>query len=754
MARGSEHHDTSPALRHLPSAPPAGISTVSRFRTKRWARLPRSLRPDAHPGVPDSIVQSSAGTTAPSETTANFEGISSDQQALALGLVVLPPDTTMAVGPGHIVQWVNLALAVYDKSGQRLYGPVAGSTLWQGFGGPCQAQNDGDPVALYDHLANRWVLSQLALPNFPNGPFYQCVAVSATADPLGSYHRYAFVVDSTYLNDYPKLGAWPDGYYLAVNHFHCVDIIPPFGFISCDWAGQGAYALERSQMLQGLPARLVGQRLPTSNLGGMLPSHLQGPTLPPAGSPNHFVQVDDDAWLSPGDPWGPDADRLQIWEFSIDWEPNPAVFSFTQVAVVPTEPFDSNMCGYSPNCIPQPGVDILGDPSPSLDALADRLMYRLQYRNFGTHETLVTNHTVDATSGDRAGVRWYELRNSGFGWQIHQQATYAPNDGLHRWMGSIAMDRSGNIALGYGVGSPTTSPSIRYAGREAGDPPGQLGSEASIVAGAGYQLDSSGRYGDYSTMDVDPSDDCTFWYTHEYYQSADIFYGRNWQTRIASFAFPGCGPPGVSLSIADASAIEGDSGTTPMSFTLSLSAASGRTVTVAYATQDGTATMAGSDYAATSGAVTLPPGVTTASVTVQVTGDAAVEPDETFAVSLSAPVNATIAAGQGIGTIVNDDVTPPAASITVTAPNGGESWRVNRNQTIRWSSAGVSGSVRISLSRNGGGSRETLFGSTANDGRQGWRVTGPQTSQALVEVCSLGSPAVCDRSNAVFTIRP
>ncbi|HZS33338.1 MAG TPA: Calx-beta domain-containing protein [Methylomirabilota bacterium] len=968
VERAAGHHDVSPPLGGLR---PSGVATVSPFRTKRWARLPRHVRTDAHIAVADPVVQSAPGGTSAPASSENFEGISSDEQAAATNLVVLPPDTTMAVGPSHIVQWVNLTLAVYDKTGHRLYGPVPGNTLWQGFGGPCEAQNDGDPVVVYDGLAGRFVLTQLALPNFPDGPFYQCVAVSTTGDPLGSYHRYAFVVSDAYLNDYPKLGVWPDGYYLAVNQYSCYDAIPPFGFFACDWVGQGAYALERAAMLQGQPARLVGEILPSDNLGGMLPSHLQGPTPPPAGTPNHFVQVDDDAWLSANDPYGPAVDRLQVWAFSVNWAASPATFSFTQVAVLPTEPFDSNMCGYSPNCIPQPGVDIAGSPSPPVDALADRLMWRLQYRNFGAYQTLVTNHTVDATSTDYAGVRWYELRNDGTGWQIHQQGTFAPSDGVHRWMGSIAMDGGGNLALGYSAGSRTVSPSIRYAGQQPGDPPGQMGAEATIVDGTGYQLDSSGRWGDYSTMDLDP-DDCTFWYTQEYYAGFDEFYGRNWQTRIAALRFPGCGsglsisdavvtegnagttaavftvtlsPPSAqtvtvqyatangtavagsdyqaasgtltfnpgettktitvlvngdtldepdetfvvnlsgatnagiadgqgvgliqdddpppTLAIGDATVAEGNSGTTNAVFTVTLAPASGRTVTVQYATANGTAA-AGSDYQAVSGTLTFNPGETTKTVAVPVTGDVTSEPDETFLVNLSNPTNATIGDGQGIGTITNDDglpslainaiassegnsgtkaftftvtltpasgltvtvdyatldntatagsdytatsntltftpgqttkqVTvnvqgdtapepdetffvrlsnpvnavigvdtgvgtilnddaPPAASITVLAPNGGEVWRLNRNQTIRWSSSGISGNVMIQLSRTGpAGTWETLLASTRNDGRETWRASGPATTNAYIRVCN-STQTVCDQSNGPFTIR-
>jgi hypothetical protein len=601
----------------------------------------------------DPVVQEAPGAASPPSTSQNFEGISSDDQVAALGVVVLPPDTTAGVGPNHIVQWVNISFAVYSKTGVKLYGPAAGNTLWQGFGGPCETQNDGDPIVRYDRLADRWLMSQLAVPNFPDGPFYQCIAVSKTGDPLGQYYRYAFVISDTLLNDYPKFGVWPDGYYMAVNHFSCYDAIPPLGFISCDWAGQGVYAFQRDLMLQGLPAPMVGFRLDASNLGGMLPSDLDGPP-PPAGTPNHFVQVDDDAWLQPNDPWGPDLDRLQVWAFQVDWA-SPLSSTFSQATVLQTEPFDSNMCGYSPNCIPQPGVDILGLPSPPVDALADRLMYRLQYRNFGSYQTLVTNHTVDVNGADHAGIRWYELRDSGTGWTIQQQGTYAPADTIHRWMGSIATDQASNMALGFSAGNLTTSPSIRYVGRQAGDSPGQLGVEDSIVHGTGYQLDSSGRWGDYSTMNVDPSDDCTFWYTQEYYQDADIVWGRNWQTRIASFKFANCGTPLTALSVNDVSVTEGDAGTTAATFTVRLAAPSSDTVTVQYATADGIAT-AGSDYTATSGTLTFDPGETSQPVTVQVTGDATAEANETFLLNLSSPTSATIADGQGVGTIMNDDL--------------------------------------------------------------------------------------------------
>jgi hypothetical protein len=232
--------------------------------------------------------------------------------------------------------------------------------------------------------------------------------------------------------------------------------------------------------------------------------------------------VDDDAW-------GYSPDQIQMWAFDVDWG-TPTNSTFSHVVDLGTAAFDSNMCNYSRNCIPQPG-------GVAVDAISDRLMYRLQYRNFGSHQTLVTNHTVDATGTNRAGIRWYEVRNSGGGWSIYQQGTFSP-DTNHRWMGSIAMDGNGNIGLGYSVSSTTVFPSIRYSGRLSTDPLGTLPQgEGVIIAGSGYQTHSSGRWGDYSMLSVDPVDDCTYWYTQEYYA---VIGAASWQTRIGAFGLPGC----------------------------------------------------------------------------------------------------------------------------------------------------------------------------------------------------------------------
>jgi hypothetical protein len=255
----------------------------------------------------------------------------------------------------------------------------------------------------------------------------------------------------------------------------------------------------------------------------MLPADWDGPG-PPAGAPNPFVQMDDDAW-------GYSPDQLQIWEFDVDWS-NPSSSTFTHAINLSVAAFNSNLCNYSRNCIPQPG-------GVRVDAISDRLMYRLQYRNFGDRQVLVTNHTVDVNGKDLAGVRWYELRNTGGGWSVYQQGTFSP-DANHRWMGSVAMNGQADIGLGYSISSASVYPSVRVTGRLSTDPLGQLPQgEAVIVNGSGFQQHSSGRWGDYSAMNVDPIDDCTFWYTQEYYA---VIGSAAWQTRVGSFRLRDCGP--------------------------------------------------------------------------------------------------------------------------------------------------------------------------------------------------------------------
>jgi hypothetical protein len=415
---------------------------------------------------------------------------------------------------------VNVVFAVYSKTGTRLLGPTLLGALWQGFALDDCTDLSGDPVVVYDQLANRWILTQFTT----RGPtYYNCVAVSQTGDPTGAYYRYAFSTGPNF-PDYPKYAVWPNAYFLSTREFAPDD----------SFAGDGAYALERDKMIRGKPARMVKVLLTPGSKpylpgDGLLPSDLEGTTLPPDGSPNYFVGTMDD-----GAGRGAPFDGINVFQYSVTWGGHPAG-SFSLAAQLPVESFDS-IFPCKPNsrsCIPQPGtgnrVDIL--------SYRQRPTFRLSYRNFGTHESMVTNQSVEASPGI-AGVRWYEIRRTAGTFSVHQQGTYAPSDGVHRWMGSIATDKFGNMGLGYSVSNADdVYPGIRYTGRLAGDPLGQMTlGEGVLIDGSGSQKVSA-RWGDYTDMTVDPTDDCTFWYVNEYYERSSQ---RGWQTRIGGFRLPGC----------------------------------------------------------------------------------------------------------------------------------------------------------------------------------------------------------------------
>jgi subtilase family serine protease len=632
----ADHWDRSPALRDLPRRPPqrGSLREAPRFRR---AIGPKSI---------DPVVQNAPAPQLIAPPSTSFEGVGNLD-------AVLPPDTNGAVGPNHYVQWVNLSFAVYARgvpgsTPTLIYGPAAGNTLWTGFGGPCESTNNGDPVVLYDELADRWVMTQLALPNSFFGliylpPFYQCIAVSATPDPTGAYYRYQYSFDK--LNDYPKFGVWPDAYYLAINQFSAP---------SLTYAGQGVAAFDRAAMLAGRAAGMISFDLASVdlNLGGMLPSDLDGPA-PPAGSPNVFMQIDDDAW-------GYAPDQLQLWRFHVDWT-TPSNSTFTHAASLPVAPFDTNLCGGAENCVPQRGTTV------ALDTMSDRLMYRLQYRNFGDHESLVVNHTVDADGTDHAGIRWYEVRDPNGIPAIYQQGTYAP-DADHRWMGSAAMDAAGNLAIGFSVSGLMTYPSIRYAARLAGDPLGTLAQgESTLIAGSGSQTNSTGRWGDYSMMSVDPVDGCTFWYTQQYYAATS---DAGWQTRVGAFSVPPCTPPpppGPTATIVATAATATEAGLTNGRFTVSRTGDTAAPMTVSYAV-GGTATP-GSDYEALAGSVTIPAGSTSATIAVVPLDDPLVESNETVVVTLTPGADYAIGSPAGaLVTIVSDDNPPDLVLTAMTAP--------------------------------------------------------------------------------------
>ena len=408
---------------------------------------------------------------------------------------IAPPDTDGDVSLDHYFQMVNNGFAIYNKLGAKVYGPADNITLWSGFPGPWSSTNDGDPVVLYDEYADRWIATQFSLPYYPNGPFYELVAISETNDPLGSWYRYAF--EFANMPDYPKFGIWTNGYYFTSNQFD-----PP------SWVGGAVSILDRDAMLAGDPdAQMLLFEMGSGN-GSLLPADADGAMQPPAGSPEYLMTL---AGAS-----------LKMWSAQVDWN-NPDDASVDYLGFIPVE-------GYSDNniSISQPGT------SQKLDDLATRLMYRLQYRNFGDYEVLVTNHTVNANGAGQAGVRWYELRKYGADWELYQQGTFAPADGASRWMGSAAMNDQGDIAIGYSVSSSSIYPSIRIAGQSAGAPMG-LGvldiDEIVIKAGTKSQTGVE-RWGDYSAMSVDPSDGTTFWFTTQYSNG-----GWSWRTQIAAVNF-------------------------------------------------------------------------------------------------------------------------------------------------------------------------------------------------------------------------
>ncbi len=434
---------------------------------------------------------------------------------------VNPPDTVGDVGPVYYVQAVNAIggakVAVYNKLTGVLEAPVF---AMDGFapGGTLCASGNGDPVVLYDQMADRWLLSE-----FAGAGNRLCVYVSTTNDPTAA-GWYAYEFTAPRFPDYPKYAVWPDAYYVSSNENN-----------------PAAYAMDRTAMLAGAATsiqRFTAPDLSGFNFQALQAADVDGPAAPPAGSPGIFIRHNDDEAHNPISP-DPAKDTLELFFFDVDFA-TPANSTFSGPFSIDISEIDSDLCGYlSFSCFLQPATPVFLDP------LREVVMFRLAYRNFGSHETLVGNLVTDVSGADQGGIRWFELRKTGAhgpgGWTLFQEGTYAP-DTDNRWMGSIAMDGSGNIALGYSVTSATTFPSMRYTGRLASDPAGTLPQgEHPIVAGPGSS--NSNRWGDYSAMNIDPVDDCTFWHTNMYART-----NGQWATQIASFAFDACGEPGFTLA--------------------------------------------------------------------------------------------------------------------------------------------------------------------------------------------------------------
>jgi len=492
---------------------------------------PRKLHPIPHHGGGpdrDDVLQADEGLLLNTDVGINFPGVGSNGFA--------PPDTNIAVGPNHILQAVNSRYAIFDKNGILLAGPFALSSLWTNFGegNACTTSNSGDVIAQYDKLADRFIVTQLG--SF-TAPYSECIAVSQTSDPTGSYWLYSYSF-GIQLNDYPKFGVWPtatNSAYLATYNL----------FANAQtFTGAALCAYDRSKMLVGDPtAQSICYTI--DNDGGYLPADLDGSNPPLDGTPGYFLNY-------------VTTSSLRMYALAPNFaNPGASVLS-VKTPDVPVASF-SEACAPSGTCIPQQGT------SQRLGAVGDRLMYRLAFRNFGDHEAMVVNHSVAVNS--RVGVRWYELRSpvsTDGAFTLYQQGTFSP-DSVYRWMGSAAMDRIGNIGLGYSASSGTMRPAIRYTGRSPSDPLGTMQSEVTMVSGTGSQTVGLSRWGDYTAMRIDPSDDCTFWYTNQYQVSSGTF---NWQTAFGSFKFNTCHPADYTLSV------------DPSSLTVMQGAAANSTVTV------------------------------------------------------------------------------------------------------------------------------------------------------------------------------
>ncbi len=472
------HHDVSPALRDIPSVAP----------THANHEHPVKPLPALKDGGADGALQKVSGPPAPMAPTSGFDGVGTGN-----GYTVnsAPPDTNGSVGATQYIQWVNEAFAVFDKNTGAMVGsPKLGNTLWAGFGNGCASNNDGDPIILWDKISQRWFATQFSVSTTP---YLQCIAVSTSADATGTWNRYSYSY-GTGFNDYGKFGVGPDAYYATYNIFNN----------GSTFAGAKLCAFNRSAMVAGSAAPLqICSQLSTS-FGGVLPADFDG-TTPAAGTPWYFANFG--------------TNSLNFWKMSVNWTAGTG--SLTGPTNVAVASF-SKACGGG-TCIVQPGT------SQQLDSLADRLMYRLQNMTLADgSKHLVVNHSVAVSTGKRtstSGVRWYDINVSGTNPVIARQGTFTP-DAAYRWMGSAAMDKVGNIVIGYSKSSSSVFPSVFYTVIPAGS--STASAETQLLAGGGAQQRSLARWGDYSAASLD-SDGCTVWFTTEYLKANGTF---NWSTFI------------------------------------------------------------------------------------------------------------------------------------------------------------------------------------------------------------------------------
>ncbi len=494
------YHDTSLPVRQYPSGLPVAATAL------RVRPLPRRILPGARLAQADAVEQVFALPAVSATISHNFDGIPDSANGSLRGV---PPDQNLAVGATQVVEVINTAYQVFNKStGTSVQAPKQISSIFTGVSGLCgqgsTSPNYTDPIVLYDKKAGRWFIVIVAAnSSFSTGN--ECIAVSSTSDATGTYHRYAFSFGTNIFNDYDKFGVWPDAYYGAFNLFS------PSTFL-----GAKACAFQRSAMLAGTAAKALC--FTKTNEFSLLPSDLDGATAPPLGEPNFFVDLFS-------------TNALHLFKFHVDFT-TPSNSKFTGPVAIAVTSF-TEACAATGTCIPQTGT------TDQLDSLGDRLMFRLAYRNFGSHESLVVNHAAK-TSVAASGVRWYEIHSPNATPVVFQHGTLT-SGGTSLWMGSIAMDKVGDMALGFSESSSTIHPAVAFTGRTPSDPLGTMEGINIIFAGSGSQtggtVNGGNRWGDYSGMAIDPSNDCTFWYVNEYIPSNGNF---NFHTRIASFKFPNC----------------------------------------------------------------------------------------------------------------------------------------------------------------------------------------------------------------------
>ncbi len=538
-----------------------------------------------------AVEQTSPGAKPPAVLVASFDGLGVGFEGPQGSAAVRnPSDNSLAVGPDHIVQTVNSRMAIFTKKGRQfattgrvLYGPVATNNVFRGFGGTCETVNNGDAVVRYDQLADRWLIvmpifrraaprpdqpadwkagggvflsppgrpgqpgqaarlyrppppppQAPAQPNpegqrarggqpgqpaqggrgqeGPQGPYAMCYAVSVGTDPFGPYYRYEFL--RPLFPDYPRPAIWPDGYYVPTS----TGDNPISETITTQ---KHACVADRERMLQGEPA--TEQCLVIENVNFLNNADIDGKGLPPAGSPNIMMAAGGTQLKNVLED-----DGIYAWQFHVDWK-DPSKTTITGPGKITVAPYHYLCDGQLTSCVPQPGTD------RRLDAQGDKIMSRLVYRNVSGRESIVAVHSVNTTGGG-GGVRWYELAVAkDRSLKLNQQGTYAP-DGLFRWMASPAVDRLGNIAIGYSFGGTPNFAGQRLAARLAGDPPGQLTLRETVLAEGLAAQSNTLRWEDYTQTAIDPADDCTIWYVGDYLKKDATSYS----SRIGGFRLPGC----------------------------------------------------------------------------------------------------------------------------------------------------------------------------------------------------------------------